>query len=337
MVFLVLIGIAIAAIIGIVICTAIRAAKNSSEKICRPGFDCTSILSGRYSTFLGIPLESAGMVYYIVVFLTAVAGVLYLKLGDISTIELDTGIFLMLGITGAGFAMSCYLTFVQAMYLRTWCFWCLMSTLFATIIFLLSILLAFSSQAAIVPVMVNFRDLIFVLHVTAFGACIIFATLADIIVFRFLRSFDMASKVETIFRFTSQALWVGLFIVILTALGLHLPDIIILKETTGVVVQTIFIAIIVVNAAFLNLVVSPSLYESIEHRTVSVMKIRVYRKIAFALGAISFVSWYAAFALALYPELNVEIGTLLGLYVAVTFIAVGLSQVVEVLSCKVTV
>jgi uncharacterized membrane protein len=293
------------------------------------------VLSSRYSSFLGVPLESAGIIYYIAIFLCAVAGALYLKLTPVSPIEFDTGIFVLLGFTSAGFAMSCYLTFVQAAYLRSWCFWCLKSALVCTIIFLLSILLAFISKASILPVMVNFHDLIYILHVMAFGICLICATLSDVIVFRFLHTFAMGQTVEKVFRFTSQSLWIGLFLVILTALGLHLPDIVILKEASGVVVQTIFICVIVINAAFLNLVVSPYLYDTVEKRTLCVWKVRVYRKIAFGLGAISFISWYAAFALALYPELDVQIGTLLGGYIAITLIGVSISQIVESASCKV--
>lgn len=68
-------------------------------------------------------------------------------------------------------------------------------------------------------------------------------------------------------------------------------------------------------------------------KTVSVSRARTFRRVAFALAAISFVSWYSAFALALYPDLDYQISTLVLGYTAAAAVAVLIGLIFESVSC----
>jgi uncharacterized membrane protein len=328
----VLVGMCATALFGIAVATIIRGRKNRPN-VCLPGEHCEEVLSSRYSNFLGFPLESLGLAYYTAIAVVTIAMASAVALNVVTASHVDMFAFAILGITGAGFAMSCYLTFVQATYLRQWCPWCIRSAAAATISFLLAILFYMTAHADMIPILVTFRDYLEVAHLISFALALVAATVSDVVVIRFMRSFSVSEIAEKTFRYATQTTVALLFVVILTFIGLYLPDIIILKQTPAVLAQGIAVVLVSINAAFLNLFVSPYLYDMVAKKTVSISRARTLRRFAFALAAISFVSWYSAFALALYPDLDYQISTLVLGYSLATIAAVLIGLIFESVSC----
>lgn len=328
----VLVGMFATALFGIAVATIICGRKNRPN-VCLPGEHCEEVLSSRYSNFLGLPLESLGITYYTTIALVTAAMASAIAFDFVSTAHVNMFAFAILGVTGAGFAMSCYLTFVQVTYLRRWCPWCIRSAAAATISFLLAIFFYMTAHADMIPILVSFHDLLETVHLTSFALALVAATVSDVVVIRFMRSFSVSNIAERTFRYATQTTVALLFIVILTFVGLYLPDVVILKQTPAVLAQGIAVILVSINAAFLNLFVSPYLYDMVAKKTVSVSRARTLRRFAFALAAISFVSWYSAFALALYPNLDYEISTLMLGYSVATFTAVLIGLIFESVSC----
>jgi hypothetical protein len=65
------------------------------------------------------------------------------------------------------------------------------------------------------------------------------------------------------------------------------------------------------------------------HKVLRVAEVQGLRRVAFALGAASFVTWYAAFVAVLRGESGIEAGSFFGWYVAALVAALVLSQLVE--------
>ena len=170
-------------------------------------------------------------------------------------------------------------------------------------------------------------------NIDSLPCALVAATVSDVVVIRFMRSFSVSDIAERTFRYATQTTVALLFIVILTFVGLYLPDVVILKQAPAVLAQGVAVLLVSINAAFLNLFVSPYLYDMVAKKTVSISRARTLRRFAFALAAISFVSWYSAFALALYRTLDYEISTLLLGYSVATFAAVLIGLIFESVSC----
>lgn len=108
----------------------IRHKKQTHEKMACPlDSDCDAVIYSRYSRLFGIPVEILGLFYY---GLIAAGYALFLLFPALAS---PLAVFGVLVITVAAFLFSIYLTFIQALALKQWCAWCLMSAGLCTIIF----------------------------------------------------------------------------------------------------------------------------------------------------------------------------------------------------------
>ncbi|MGH7249737.1 MAG: vitamin K epoxide reductase family protein [Minisyncoccia bacterium] len=101
--------------------------------ICPKKFDCHNVVYSGYSKFLNMPLELLGMIYY------AFISLVYLALvfaAGIPYPALSLGLFF---ITGGAFLLSLYLIGIQIFILKKVCFWCFISALVSTLIFILTL------------------------------------------------------------------------------------------------------------------------------------------------------------------------------------------------------
>ena len=108
--------------------------KSHGQLVCPVGSDCNTVVTSKYSKFLGVSLERWGLLYYGFTILVYSALVLFPAL-----IPSGTSSLLLLLSTGA-FFFSLYLLFVQGFVLRTWCIWCLLSAILSIVIFIVSLI-----------------------------------------------------------------------------------------------------------------------------------------------------------------------------------------------------
>lgn len=102
----------------------------NDKLVCPVGSDCEVVIYSKYSKFLGIPIENLGVIYYLTVALSYTVLFLFPKPNS------EILSFFTLSITTLAFLFSLYLTYIQAVNLRQWCVWCLLSAGLCTIIFL---------------------------------------------------------------------------------------------------------------------------------------------------------------------------------------------------------
>lgn len=101
--------------------------------VCPLHSNCETVIYSAYSTFLGVPLELWGMGYY------AAVSISYVSFIFLPAARALNPMLLISWVTVVAFLFSLYLTYVQAVKLREWCTWCLISALFCSIIFLASL------------------------------------------------------------------------------------------------------------------------------------------------------------------------------------------------------
>lgn len=319
----------LAALWGLSITYRISKEKKSGQPmVCPLGADCKKVVTSEFSSFLGIGLEAYGAIYYVV----TIVGYTFLLL-FLPNIPPDTVVFLLTGFTIVAFLFSVYLTIVQAFYLRSWCTWCLCSACASTVIFLLTIFALIVSAVEIMPLLVWLQKPILILHLLGFALGVGGATISDILFLKFLKDFQISEEEDKILRTMSQIVWVGLLIVIISGVGLFIPNSAELLGSSKFLVKMTAVLIIIINGSFLNLILSPRILRLDLNTGIEVKKAHMMRKIAFALGGISFVSWYIAFILGVLKHVDLTYFELISFYGLCLIFAIVASQIGERLYC----
>lgn len=118
----------LAATIGMYIAIHIYQSKRGKRKLmCARSHTCTKVVTSKYSKTLGIPNETLGVGYYVLV-AGFFASVLAFPILDTDVLQFSVALGAVIGVL-----FSLYLLYVQAFKLRTWCLWCLTSA-FMTIL-----------------------------------------------------------------------------------------------------------------------------------------------------------------------------------------------------------
>ncbi|HEY4507871.1 MAG TPA: vitamin K epoxide reductase family protein [Candidatus Paceibacterota bacterium] len=290
---------ALIAAFGVLLCLHIRRKKLEPKPlVCPLGADCDTVVRSEFSTFAGVPLEVAGGAYYALVFLAYAA----LAIWHPAESGMAEARFALTAIGVTAFLFSCYLTFVQAFYIRSWCSWCLTSAAASTLMLLLTVGSNYAVGVTFVPLLEAWREGITAAHLAGFAIGIGGATVADLLFFRFMRDFYISESERRVLHALNQVLWVGLAVVVVSAIGLYLP----FRAGDAVPFfwpEVAVLAVVAANGAFLNLIVMPKLCAAAgNHKILRVAEVAGLRRVAFACGSVSFVSWYAAFLTVVLAE-----------------------------------
>lgn len=308
---------------GFLLAFYIRHKKGSSEKlVCPIGSDCNAVVHSEYSFFFGVPIELLGIFYY---GLVAACYGIFLVVPHLAS---PFVLFAILAMTTSAFLFSLYLTFIQAFVLRQWCTWCLTSAGFCAVIF--SAAMA-GSQFGLVSLLAEYSGIILAIHLLGAAVGIGGATISDVLFFKFLKDFRISETEADILGTLSQVIWFALCVVVISGIGLYLPEMSRLNESPKFLVKMIVVGVIIINGAFLNLWITPKLVKisfggSHNHEAGELV---LFRRFAFALGAVSIISWYSAFVLGFLRKSPLEFPWLLGLYFAMLAIGIAGSQLTE--------
>ncbi len=309
------------AFVGFVNALNIYHRKHQNKRlVCPIGSNCEAVIHSEYSKFLGASVEVLGAIYY------AIIGVVYGVMSAFPLIAtpLLFSVLLLISI-GASF-FSLYLIFIQLFVIKEWCMWCVFSAILSLLILILSF-----AGAAIKPLALlkEYHTLFLLGHVIAVMIGVGGATIADILFFRFLKDFKISKKETNVLRALSDVLWLALAILIVTGIGLYLPQSDALNSSSRFIMKIIVVGVIVINGIMLNLFISPKLLKisfGKENPRVELLRLR---RAAFALGAISITSWYFAFFLGFFRKLDLGFNFLTLIYSLTIALAILASQFME--------
>lgn len=299
--------------------TVFKSKKEDVPLVCPLDGHCEEVTNSRFSKFLGIRLEIMGMGYYgsVVLFYT-----LHLLLPSLFS---DTLIFFFTAFTVASFFFSVYLVSIQAFILKQWCTWCLFSAGFSTLIFITAV---FGADIELISLLTDWKPVIVVLHALAAAVGVGTATVTDVLFFKFLKDYKISKGEASLLDTLSMVIWVALGIVIVTGLGLYLPESERLLDSSKFVTKMVAVCVIAINGFVLNIVIAPRLTDIIfgekhEHIT---GELRFLRKLVFSSGGISIVSWYLVFVLGSLRSIPIDLGPAILVYVSLLFFAIAGGQ-----------
>lgn len=177
----------------------------------------------------------------------------------------------------------------------------------------------------------NYKWLILILHILGFAIGLGAVTVADVLFFKFLRDFKISAFEANILRTLSRIVWFSIIVIIISGTGLYLPQMEILNQSGKFLAKMAIVSVIILNGIFLNVVVSPKLLRiSFDgKRKNKEMGLGRIRKLSYASGAISLVSWYYASILGIAENPTLGFAGLIVVYLFLASSSVFISQLFE--------
>lgn len=306
---------------GFAIASYIHHKKKAGEVlVCPIGTSCERVTHSEYSSFFGVPLEYLGMLYYAIIVFSYSAFLISPAFAVPGTE------FVLLGTSILAVLFSSYLVFLQAFTLREWCTWCLISAMMSAVILAASFI---SAGREFVAVLAENYGYIVMLHLLAAAIGLGAANVVDVLFFRFLKDFRVNEEENGVLQTLSEVIWVALGAIVLSGIGILLarPE---MAVSPKFLAKATIIGVIILNGALLNLFIAPNLtrinFGTWINRDGKFL--RRVRRISFASGAVSIISWYAAFILGM-SDIGASYGMILGMYVGIVGAAALASQAID--------
>lgn len=129
----------------------------------------------------------------------------------------------------------------------------------------------------------------------------------------------------------SRVIWISLGLIVLSGLAIFLSDPLKYVSSTKFLMKMFIVFVIILNGYLFWKITHKSLKKINFTDTNSHHKYVRVRRLSFAFGAISVVSWLSAFILGSIQLIPVSFGVAMGIYAAIIIFAVISSQIVEYL------
>ena len=95
---------------------------------------CEQVQSSRWSVFLGLPVATWGLGFYLTMFVLAIVGM------QERFEEAPWVANAMFGMASVGLAFTAWLNYLEAFVMDMWCEWCIVSAIMVVVLFALSVL-----------------------------------------------------------------------------------------------------------------------------------------------------------------------------------------------------
>ncbi len=176
-------------------------------------------------------------------------------------------------------------------------------------------------------VLTFWQPLVLTLHILATVLGLGSATIGDLLFFRFLRDGRISSKEQEVLHLMKDTVLSALLGILVTGAALYLPNTETYNASAPFMLKMTAVIVLSINGMLLHVIVAPHLLKINFHSERS----HRLRRLAFALGAVSFVSWYTAFFTAMLKQFmkGLPLAALLLAYVGALVCGMGVSQIVE--------
>lgn len=274
------------------------------------------VLHSRFGRTFGIPNEALGIIYFF-----SISLLLFLIV--FTTVYTTAFLYILFFFLVFGALFSLYFVGLQAFVIKSWCAWCL-GIAFTNLILIIS--LSQISFTEMIPMLASQKVWWVIVHNIGFILGLGSATITDIFFFRFLKDGVISQEEKETMDTLTNVIWVGLAILIVSGLALFLPEQARLAVSSKFLLKVVVVGVIVFNGILLNMFVGPHMRRLSFEGT---LPARRFRRFAFALGGISFTSWYLAFLLGSLRTINIDFAlALIGYAIIILGVIVG-SQIAE--------
>jgi hypothetical protein len=125
----------------------------------------------------------------------------------------------------------------------------------------------------------------------------------DILIFHFLRNFKINSLEAVIMHLISQLIILGLVLLLVTGVAIYLTDMDGYNSNPRFLMKMTAVLVLSINGVFLNFFMMPKI-EKLSLVEEDLEEDQTLKRVAFAVGGVSMVSWLAAFTFAMVKDLG---------------------------------
>jgi len=157
------------------------------------------------------------------------------------------------------------------------------------------------------------------------------ATITDILFFNFLRDFKISRKEAEVMRILSNMIMIALVILYISGIALFFSGPATFSQSAGFLAKASILVVLTINGILMHKFIAPHMVEFsfLRHPIKAHHKMHTMRAISFAMGAISFTSWYSVFFIAMlksYLPVETTVFHIIGVYLCIVITAVIVSQ-----------
>ena len=204
-----------------------------------------------------------------------------------------------------------------------------------SLIAIIVISMILSTYPTAITFMAENKKAITLIHVISMALGLGGATFSDYFFFKFLKDFKISKFEKDVLDALSNIIWVMLFVAIISGVGLFLPEAGRFMASTKFLLKLIVVSVITLNGIALNILIAPSLmkfsFRKDSHPTHKT--VHFTRRLGFALGSVSILSWYSAFFLGSFRSLPWSFETLLIGYIVLLACGIVGSQLLDAWFC----
>lgn len=175
------------------------------------------------------------------------------------------------------------------------------------------------------------KSVFIVIHALAAAVGLGAVVVTDTLFFRFLKDFKVSHKERETLNTISQVIWGAIIALFLSGVVLYFSAPLEYLAKSKFVAKLCIFAVIVINGIALNAIISPYLvrlsFNDDAESLKKSLKLRILRRIAFASGGISIVSWLSVFILGSIRSIPLSVGQALLVYIGLAGCAVLGSQI----------
>lgn len=278
------------------------------------------IIHIRNKLFFEIPVEKIFLAYFIFVALSSLVHLIF----GIRYTEIDLVILYLSGIT---LFLGIYKMAMSVGVANKFNIWLLASMLLSLLLFI-SVYSSFPEELA--PFLEQTKNYHLSIHFLGLSMGLGGTLVIDIMFSHFMKKYAISKRESVIMHLISQMIIFGIFLLILSGAALLITDYNAFVENPRFIMKMIAVLVVIINGGLLNLYLTPKM-KKISLKEKDRSNYEKLTRISFALGAVSIVSWLAAFLLAMLKDLfDLPLNQLLLGYAVLLSIAIGGSQMAKV-------
>lgn len=155
------------------------------------------------------------------------------------------------------------------------------------------------------------------------------ALFSDALFNRFIADFKIDKLEHHLFSVLSKIIWISLFVMLVSGTAIFMSDVASYSGSDKFLAKMTVVLLIILNGFFFKICIDPSLRKIDFSDTNKQHKYVKLRRLSFAFGAVSVVSWLFACGLALYKGSHFSYSTIMLVYTGLVAVGVLCSQILE--------
>jgi uncharacterized membrane protein len=155
------------------------------------------------------------------------------------------------------------------------------------------------------------------------------ALISDALFNRFIADFKIDKMEHRVFSVFSKIIWISLLVMVVSGTAIFMSDVVGYSNSDKFLAKMTVALLIILNGLFFKMYIDPSLRKINFSDNDGRHKYVKIRRLSFAFGAISVISWLFVCGLALYKNSSSSYSTIMLTYLGIVLVGAICSQILE--------